>query len=55
MPLQDFVWGAKASGCSRGHYEASLDLKETQELVGRLCEFVYVFCATSSTKISKRT
>ena len=38
-----------------GHYEASLDLKETQELVGRLCEFVYVFCATSSTKISKRT
>ena len=25
------------------HYDASLDLKETQELVGRLCEFVYVF------------
>ena len=25
------------------HYEASLDLKETEELVGRLCEFVYVF------------
>ena len=25
------------------HYDASLDLKDTQELVGRLCEFVYVF------------
>jgi hypothetical protein len=25
------------------HYEVSLELKETQELVGRLCEFVYLF------------
>ncbi len=25
------------------HYEVALDLEQTQEIVGRLCEFVYVF------------